>query len=129
MLEPQYRYLTCDDNKGVLVVTVMRTMVLDRAVADQLRQDLLGALEFHKPQRLIVDLSNVNAISSAGLRPVITLQRRVQELKGRLVLCGLHEMVAEVFRLTGLINTEPGQESPLETAPDIAAAHACICRN
>ncbi len=51
--------------------------------------------------RLLVDLSGIEYISSAGLRVFLMLARRVKEAGGRLVLCGMGASVRQVFDLAG----------------------------
>ncbi|MBK5255703.1 MAG: STAS domain-containing protein [Vicinamibacteria bacterium] len=51
--------------------------------------------------RLLVDLSGVEYISSAGLRVFLMLARKVKEGGGRLVLCGMGASVKQVFDLAG----------------------------
>ncbi len=65
---------------------------------------------------LIVDLAGVEYISSAGLRVFLLLVKRMRDLKGRLVLCGMTEPVRQVFRLAGfmpLFRVEPSQDAAL----------------
>jgi len=52
---------------------------------------------------LVVDFSSVEYISSAGLRVFLVLAKRMRDLRGRLVLCGMPEPVTQVFRLAGFM--------------------------
>ena len=54
-------------------------------------------------RRLIVDLAAVEYISSAGLRVFLVVAKRMRDLHGRLILCGMPEPVAQVFRLAGFM--------------------------
>ena len=61
-------------------------------------------------RRLIIDFTSVEYISSAGLRVFLVLAKRMRDLHGRLVLCGMTEPVSQVFRLAGfmaLFEVEP----------------------
>ena len=51
--------------------------------------------------RLLIDLSGIEYISSAGLRVFLMLARKVKEAGGRLVLCGMGPSVRQVFDLAG----------------------------
>jgi anti-anti-sigma factor len=67
-------------------------------------------------RELVIDFSNVEYISSAGLRVLLVLAKRMRDLQGRLVLCGMPESVRQVFRLAGfmpLFRIEPSQEAAL----------------
>jgi anti-anti-sigma factor len=67
---------------------------------------------------LVIDFSDVEYISSAGLRVLLVLAKRMRDLQGRLVLCSLPESVRQVFRLAGftpLFRIEASQEAALAT--------------
>ena len=69
-------------------------------------------------RNLVVDLSGVEYISSAGLRVFLVLAKRMRDLRGKLVLSGMTEPVKQVFQLAGfmpLFRVEPTQESALAT--------------
>jgi anti-anti-sigma factor len=122
MSEPHYRCLQTATDRGVLVLTVTLPLLLDEADVGALHQDLVAAVDHHRPRRVILDLHNVRALGSAAFRPVISLHRRVQELNGRLVLCGLARAVAEVFHLTGLLSPRPSDRTPFAAEPSLDAA-------
>lgn len=54
-------------------------------------------------RNLIVDFVAVDYISSAGLRVMLGLARRVLDASGRLVLCGMPDSVHQVFDLAGFV--------------------------
>ena len=65
---------------------------------------------------VVVDFALVEYISSAGLRVFLMLAKRLRDLKGRLVLCGMPEPVRQVFHLAGfmtLFRVEPSQDAAL----------------
>ena len=53
--------------------------------------------------RIVVDFSEVDYISSAGLRVMLTLAKRVRDAKGALVICSLGDAVKQVFELAGFL--------------------------
>ena len=65
---------------------------------------------------LVVDLGAVEYISSAGLRVFLVLAKRMKDLPGRLVLCGMPQPVRQVFHLAGflpLFSVEPSRDAAL----------------
>ncbi len=50
---------------------------------------------------LVLDLSGLDYISSAGLRSMLTLAKKLKRKEGDLVLCGLQDVVKEVFEVSG----------------------------
>ena len=65
---------------------------------DTLRQNVDGGV-----RDLLVDLAGIEYISSAGLRVFLVLAKRMKDLRGRLVLCGMREPVRQVFQLAGFM--------------------------
>jgi anti-anti-sigma factor len=51
---------------------------------------------------LVLDLAEVDYISSNGLKTVVTICRRAREANGDLVLSGLRPRVQEILEITGL---------------------------
>ncbi len=54
--------------------------------------------------KLIIDLSKVEFLSSAGLRSLLMLYRQVKARNGKIVLVGVSEEIQEVMENTGFIN-------------------------
>lgn len=54
--------------------------------------------------KILLDMSGVNYISSAGLRILLLLYRQVDAEKGRIVLTGLQEMLYDTMAITGFLD-------------------------
>lgn len=63
---------------------------------------------------LILDLGGVEYISSAGLRTILIIARRLNSLEGKIRFCGLQGMVKEVFSISGLNSLFPAFSSVTE---------------
>ena len=70
-------------------------------------------------RHLAIDLSNLEYISSAGLRVLLVVARKLQQAKGKVVLFGLVPNVREVFQISGF-------DRIFAIQPDIAAAVAAV---
>ena len=68
---------------------------LDKLITERLQS---GA------NNLIFDLSNLQYISSAGLRVLAVALKQVSANSGRIALCGLREPVKMVFDVSGFTN-------------------------
>ncbi len=53
------------------------------------------------PNRAIIDLSEVDYVSSAGLRALLIAAKKAKSLGGALTLCGLRGSVKEVMAVSG----------------------------
>lgn len=51
--------------------------------------------------KLLIDFSNLEYISSSGLRILLATSKKLKPLKGDLRICGLNETVNEVFEISG----------------------------
>lgn len=69
---------------------------------------------------LILDLTGVHYISSAGLRGVLSAGKAVNARSGKLHLVGLGGVVRQVFELSGLVGLFP--EHPTQEAAIAATA-------
>jgi len=83
-------------------ITVLQvTERLDNKTSRTLGQDLEERLK-GQGRQFIIDLSELEFINSAGIRTLVTLEKRLSGAEGSLVLCGLDPQVREVFEVSGL---------------------------
>ncbi|MFA6829311.1 MAG: STAS domain-containing protein [Bacilli bacterium] len=50
---------------------------------------------------LTIDITDVDYISSSGLRDLLNFQNYIDEIGGTMIVKGCHESVREVFEMTG----------------------------
>ena len=50
---------------------------------------------------IIVDCSNLEYVSSSGLRIFLMGLKKINSAKGRFVLCGLQDNIKEIFEISG----------------------------
>ncbi len=62
-------------------------------------------------QRLIVDFSKLNFISSSGMRVLLLAAKQLQAKQGILVLCSMQDHIHEVFRISGFDQIIPIRDS------------------
>ena len=51
--------------------------------------------------KLLIDLTDLDYISSSGLRILLSTSKKLKPLKGEMRICGLNETVNEVFEISG----------------------------
>lgn len=103
-----YLRIEPDRSSGVSVLTVAGR------VSHQTAPDLATALDSATGSPgagVVLDLSGVDYISSAGLRAVETAAARMSTSGRRLVVCGLRDAVSVAFDLAGLTTTVTVEES------------------
>ena len=89
---------------------------LDTTTVANFERDVLATLGT-EPAWLLLDLADLEYISSGGLRVVLLAAKRLRGSSGRLLLCGLRPQVADVFAISGL-------NAILSIYPDRASALA-----
>jgi anti-anti-sigma factor len=93
-------HISQEQQQGVVVVAPRGRV--DSTTASALDAHLMDVVRAAQP-RIVVDFSEVDYISSAGLRVMLTLAKRVRDARGALVLCSLGDSVRQVFELAGFL--------------------------
>jgi anti-anti-sigma factor len=119
MSEPQTRYVSC----SLVVLRVSEPQMSD-AVADAVCAELVAVYQQTGAVHAVIDLAEVQYLSSAGIRCLLGLLREVRQRKGRLVLCNLSREVEEVLVVTRLVGTTRGIRAPFEQHADVPSAIA-----
>jgi anti-sigma B factor antagonist len=88
------------------VVTLSLSGRLDATTAKTFEARILAQIE-SGDRRFIVDLAQLDYISSAGLRVLVLAGKRLDGGRGRIVLCSLKNPVREVFDIVGFSSTFP----------------------
>jgi anti-sigma B factor antagonist len=74
---------------------------IDGKTAPQIREELSAALQ--QVQKLIIDMSRVDYLSSAGLRLLLLLYRELAARNGKLVLLRVSPEIRTVMSHTGFL--------------------------
>ncbi|MDR2386537.1 MAG: STAS domain-containing protein [Deltaproteobacteria bacterium] len=87
-----------DEGARVIVNVSGRLEAITVAAFDEIAQSLPGV---KPPRSILLDLSRLDFISSAGLRSLLTLGKACRVSGDRLAFCSLNAMVADVFNISG----------------------------
>lgn len=88
-----------EDRKAGAVVLALSGK-LDATTAKPFEEKIIGVIN-SGTQRLVVDLSQLEYISSSGLRVFLLAAKRLQSTDGKIVLCSMKDHVRQVFDLAG----------------------------
>jgi anti-anti-sigma factor len=91
---------------------------LDGRSTPAFEERLLGCIQSGE-RSILIDCSNLDYISSTGLRTVLTASKRLNDVDGRFALCALNANLDEVFRVSGF-------DTLIALHPDAAAALASL---
>jgi anti-sigma B factor antagonist len=75
----------------------------------------LSAMIEKKPERVVIDFSEVTYIDSAGLAALIQAMQKVEAYGGKFLLAGLQETVRSIFEISRL-------DQVFQIFPDVDAA-------
>jgi anti-anti-sigma factor len=75
---------------------------VDRQTVPAIRRKLLGSAKQTEVSHMVVDLSKVPAVDTAGVAMLVELLRVLAEKKGKLQLVGLNEQATKMIRLSRL---------------------------
>lgn len=109
------------DQSGIGVITVAGEV--DGAAVELLRESI-GEVVLERPQPplVIVDVSELRFIDSAGIGPLVVACQLTRERGGRLALTGLHGAPLKTFQVMGL-------DTAFLTYPTLDAAEQGLLRN
>lgn len=88
---------------------------LDSNTAKLAEDGIVAALPGGSP-RVVIDLSQLAYISSAGLRVLLAIAKRIKQGGGKMVLFGLLANVREVFSISGfdtIFSILPGRSAAI----------------
>ena len=74
---------------------------VDSSVSKQLEAKVLAIVA--RDDRILVDLSGMNYVSSAGLRAFIIFAKHARARNRTIALCAMPEEVVEIFEISGLL--------------------------
>jgi anti-anti-sigma factor len=91
-------HISEDRRAGVVVLALSGK--LDATTAKPFEEKIVGVLD-SGTQRLVVDLSQMDFVSSSGLRVFFLAAKRLRSTDGKIALCSMNDHVRQVFDLAG----------------------------
>ena len=73
---------------------------LDSSTSKDLEEKILSIIASSQG-KLVIDLSQLDYVSSAGLRVFLLAAKRMDGAKGKMILCSLKDAVKQVFDIAG----------------------------
>jgi anti-anti-sigma factor len=111
-----YQHITYKNVDGVAVVNFMETVsMFDGDKVREVGTELMDLIDSKRYTKLLLNMSNARFVSSAMLAHLVKLNRRIQEVKGRIRLCALRPVIMDAFKVSNF-------DKIFEIYPDEAAA-------
>jgi anti-sigma B factor antagonist len=89
---------------------------LDTTNYNVLEQRLMNLIDGGQ-DRILVECSKMDYVSSSGLRILLMALKKISLAKGKFVLCGLQENIREIFEISGftsIFEIHPGKSEALK---------------
>jgi anti-sigma B factor antagonist len=99
---PRRRRLEVEDIGDVTVVNFTDRKILDEQNIQIIGEQLFSLVDESGRRKILLNFGNVEYLSSAALAKLITLNKKVQQVGGRLILCNIDPQIREVFEITKL---------------------------
>ena len=96
------RRLDLEEVGDVTVAKFIDKKILDEGNIQIIGSQLFALIEQDNRQKIVLDFSNVEYLSSAALGKLITMDKKVKAAKGKLRLCCIRPDIYEVFAITKL---------------------------
>ena len=111
------RRLEVEDIGDIAVVNFVDKKIVNEQNVQMIGDDLFRLIDELGRRKILLNFSNVDFISSAGLGKLITLHRKLQGMQGKLVLCKIAKDILDVFKITKLdriLTIAPDEQSGIQ---------------
>ncbi len=95
-------YFTISEDGAVVVLHITRASLSEEDNIEHLGQELTMLVDQFGCRLLVINFEIVTLITSAALGKFIALHRNLHRREGRLALCGVTDMMADVLSATKL---------------------------
>ncbi|MFA5533926.1 MAG: STAS domain-containing protein [Mariniphaga sp.] len=89
------------NTKGNIVIISIQGSI-DSNTAGNLQSQIIDKVAV--TQNVLLDLTCVDFVSSAGLRVLLMIYRQIKSKNGKVILVGVSEEISDVMSMTGFIN-------------------------
>jgi anti-sigma B factor antagonist len=100
--QPRRRRLEVENIGDVTVVNFVDRKILDEQNIQIIGEQLFSLVDEESSRKMLLNFGNVEYLSSAALGKLITLNKKLQNAKGKLILCNIDPQIHEVFEITKL---------------------------
>jgi len=100
--QPRRRRLEVEDIGGVTVVNFTYRVIKDEQNIQVIGEQLFSLVDDLERRKILLNFGSVEYLSTVALGKFITLQKKLQVVGGKLVLCHIDPEIYEVFEITKL---------------------------
>src|SRR5689334_16752948 len=101
-LPSYYRWLEVEQFGDVTVVRFTTRTILGDDAIDAIAAQLFGLVEEAGCRQFVLNLGNVESVSTAMVGKLVALHRRLEAAQGQLALCRMGPFLVEIFKVLNL---------------------------
>ena len=102
MSDGGHRRIDIEQMGDVTVARFVDKKILDETNIQIIGNQMFGLVDDEGRQKVILDFTNVEYLSSAALGKLITMDKKMKAAKGKLRLCSVRPEIYDVFAITKL---------------------------
>jgi anti-anti-sigma factor len=107
-LEDRKMEINQKEESGIVTISIKGRMDADTAPE---AEKTVNSILKGDSNRLLFDLEQLEYLSSAGLRVLLSAAKELKRREGKIVLCSLNEFVKEIFEVSGFESLIPISDS------------------
>lgn len=104
-IQSRSAWLQVEQYGEVAIVKFQTRSIVDREMIRTIDKQLASIAEQTQFPKIVLNFAGVHHMSSEMLAALLNLHRKMQEVDGRVVLCGIAPQVSQVFKITQLDKT------------------------
>ena len=112
--------------EGILVIEVLPTRLSEEPQVFALRDEMVSAIGQAASDDVIIDMKNVEYLTSFALLPFVSIRSAVEQRGGRVVLCRPAGIVVDVLSVAQLIVESREHAHHLQMADSLESAIALL---
>jgi anti-sigma B factor antagonist len=102
------RYVMADSQllihtiQDATIVNFRAASLLDSLVIDAIARELYALVDEQAARKIVLDFSGLTFLASQAVGVLITLGKKADAIKGRVVICGMRDEIRRVFKIMNL---------------------------
>jgi anti-anti-sigma factor len=122
----EHQHIATRYEQGILVIEVLLSRLDQEPIVFALRDEMVGAIRDSDSIDVIIEMQNVEYLTSIALLPFVSIRSVAEQRGGRVVLCKPTGIVVDVLSVSQLIVESRDTTRHLQMADDLSAAVALL---
>ena len=98
----RHRHIAINESANISVVQFTDEKIIDQDTILELGQELFDLIETDQRNKIVLNFSNVQFLSSAALGKLITFDKKAKRAKAELIMTNISPEIFQVFAITKL---------------------------